>query len=130
MKKLILIFFIIFLSISVSAEDSPLVLSPYKYSPTEIIGKTFIFAAPTIPFVADCFYTEEGVLKKDFSKKNRFAPYSKGITPDSEFLNRQFTALKLMPIKNYNNAPSDSYLDINDGFILLLKRDDGVTIGL
>ena len=91
--------------------------------PSDIVGKSIVFSEPSKSYIANCFYVEEAINQNKYSKKWLLSADNTGETPKSEYLNHTFKVLDLI----YINA-KDTLL--SDGFVLKLKRDDGIIIGL
>ena len=91
--------------------------------PSNIVGKSIVFTEPSKSYVANCFYIEEAINNNTYSKKWLLSANATGETPKNEYLNHSFKVLDLI----YLNA-KDTLL--SDGFVLKLKRDDGIIVGL
>ena len=91
--------------------------------PSDIVGKSIVFSEPSQSYIANCFYVEEAIKQNNYSKKWILSADEKGETPKSEYLNHSFKVLDLIYLNTKDTL-------LSDGFVLKLKRDDGIIIGL
>jgi len=123
-KLLFLILFLCCTSLNILGVNYPIDSTGVSLiHPSNIVGKSIVFTEPSKSYIANCFYVEEAINHNKYSKKWLLSANDTGETPKSEYLNHSFKVLDLI----YLNA-KDTLL--SDGFVLKLKRDDGITIGL
>jgi len=115
------VFFILLKSSTIYSNNVIDYQSAISFQPDQLIGKRFIFLEASESYKSNCFFTQEAIEKNDYSKKYIFAKDGKGFTPSSEYYNHVFTATRII-------FPNDD--EISNGFVLELKRDDGIIMGL